>query len=186
MTTLPLRLWAGQIGAVLRLELKKALFSRRAWWIYLLAAAPAALCGAHSIVLLRQRAWHGVADDTIAFAAIYHIFFLRLGIFFGCVGIFMNLFRREVLEKTLHYYLLAPIRREWIVVGKYLAGLIADVAAKHGRDMDSSAAGRGLAAMMEGAWVHCIIDVEGVTVLEAQRLCLDYASRLLGLELPRG
>ncbi len=125
MTTLPLRLWAGQIGAVLRLELKKALFSRRAWWIYLLAAAPAALCGAHSIVLLRQRAWHGVADDTIAFAAIYHIFFLRLGIFFGCVGIFMNLFRREVLEKTLHYYLLAPIRREWIVVGKYLAGLIA-------------------------------------------------------------
>ncbi|MBI4875839.1 MAG: ABC transporter permease [Acidobacteria bacterium] len=119
------RQWMRQIGAVLRLELKKALFSRRAWWIYLLAAAPVVLCGAHALVMTQKRAWHGMAEDNIAFAAIYHIFYLRLGIFFGCVGIFMNLFRGEVLDKTLHYYLLAPIRREVLVVGKYLAGLAA-------------------------------------------------------------
>jgi TetR/AcrR family transcriptional repressor of bet genes len=70
-------------------------------------------------------------------------------------------------------------------VVRHLAGLIGDVAAEHGREIDVDAAGRGLAAMMEGTWVHCIIHVEGVTVREAQRLCLDYASRLLGVELPR-
>jgi ABC-type transport system involved in multi-copper enzyme maturation permease subunit len=29
-----------------------------------------------------------------------------------------------MLEKTLHYYFLAPIRREWLVIGKYLSGLL--------------------------------------------------------------
>lgn len=125
MTNLPWGLWLRQVGAVLRLELKKALFSRRAWWIYLLAAAPAALCGAHALVMSERRAWHGLAEDTVAFSVIFHLFFLRFSIFFGCVGVFMHLFRGEALERTLHYYLLAPVRRELIVVGKYLAGLAA-------------------------------------------------------------
>jgi len=53
----------------------------------------------------------------------FQLYFLHLGIFFGCVGIFSNLFRGEMLEKTLHYYLLTPIRRELLVIGKYLSGL---------------------------------------------------------------
>ena len=40
------------------------------------------------------------------------------------MGIFSNLFRGEMLEKTLHYYFLTPMRREMLVAGKYLAGLI--------------------------------------------------------------
>jgi TetR/AcrR family transcriptional repressor of bet genes len=64
----------------------------------------------------------------------------------------------------------------------YLGRLIAAVAAEQGREVDAAAAGRGLAAMLEGVWVHCIIGVEGVSVHEAERLCLDYAARLLGLE----
>ena len=39
------------------------------------------------------------------------------------MGIFSNLFRGEMLEKTLHYYYLTPMRRELLVAGKYLAGL---------------------------------------------------------------
>jgi ABC-type transport system involved in multi-copper enzyme maturation permease subunit len=39
------------------------------------------------------------------------------------MGIFANLFRAEMLEKTLHYYFLTPLRREVLVAGKYLAGL---------------------------------------------------------------
>jgi len=62
----------------------------------------------------------------------------------------------------------------------HLGGLIADVARRRGRDIDTAAAGRGLAAMMEGAWVHAIIGVEGMAVAEAQRLSLDYVGRLLG------
>ena len=63
----------------------------------------------------------------------------------------------------------------------YLGGLMAAAGREHGRDIDAAAAGRGLAAMLEGTWVHCIIGVEGISVSEAERLCLDYASRLLGL-----
>jgi ABC-type transport system involved in multi-copper enzyme maturation permease subunit len=44
------------------------------------------------------------------------------------MGIFANLFRGEMQEKTLHYYLLTPIRREVLVAGKYLAGLAASLA----------------------------------------------------------
>ena len=32
-----------------------------------------------------------------------------------------------MLEKTLHYYYLTPLRREVLVAGKYLAGLVAAV-----------------------------------------------------------
>jgi TetR/AcrR family transcriptional regulator, transcriptional repressor of bet genes len=66
---------------------------------------------------------------------------------------------------------------------EYLGGQVADVAARRGVTVDEAAAGRGLAAMMEGAWVHSIIGVEGMTVREAQRLSLDYVDRLLGGEL---
>jgi TetR/AcrR family transcriptional repressor of bet genes len=65
----------------------------------------------------------------------------------------------------------------------YLGGLISDIAVRRGRAVDAAAAGRGLAAMIEGAWVHCVIRVEGMSVREAQRLSLDYIARLLGGEL---
>jgi|SRR5579863_1114476 len=64
-------------------------------------------------------------EDSIVFAGVFQFFFLRLAIFFGCLGIFMNLFRGEVLDKSLHFYFLAPIRREVLMVGKFLAGLLA-------------------------------------------------------------
>jgi AcrR family transcriptional regulator len=67
-------------------------------------------------------------------------------------------------------------------VVRHLGGLMADVAAAHGRAIDAEAAGSGLAAMMEGAWVHCVIGVSGISVPEAERICLDYATRLLDLD----
>ena len=63
--------------------------------------------------------------DQIIFGTVYQIFFLRLAVFFGCVFVFLNLFRGEMLDKSLHYYFLAPVRREIVVFGKYLAGLVA-------------------------------------------------------------
>ena len=64
-------------------------------------------------------------EDSIVFAGVFQFFYLRLAIFFGCLGIFMNLFRGEVLDKSLHFYFLAPIRREVLMVGKFMAGLLA-------------------------------------------------------------
>jgi hypothetical protein len=37
----------------------------------------------------------------------------------------MNLFRGEILDRSLHFYFLAPIRREVLMAGKFLAGLLA-------------------------------------------------------------
>lgn len=66
-----------------------------------------------------------LGDESIMFAGVFQFFFLRLAIFFGCLGIFMNLFRGEVLDRSLHFYFLAPIRRETLMAGKFLAGVLA-------------------------------------------------------------
>jgi ABC-type transport system involved in multi-copper enzyme maturation permease subunit len=122
---LPWALWRAQILAILRLEVKKTFFTRRGAWIYLLAFAPVLLYAAHSFVELKNGGHGDLGEDSHIFASIFQFFFLRLAIFFGCVGIFANLFRGEVLEKSLHYYFLAPLRREVLVVGKFLSGLVA-------------------------------------------------------------
>ena len=67
-------------------------------------------------------------QDSIMFAGVFQFFFLRLAIFFGCLGIFMNLFRGEILDRSLHFYFLAPIRRDVLMAGKFLAGLLATCA----------------------------------------------------------
>jgi len=64
-------------------------------------------------------------EDRKIFAGVFQYFYLRLGIFFGCLGIFINLFRGEMLDRSLHYWFLAPVKREVLLLGKYLAGLIA-------------------------------------------------------------
>jgi hypothetical protein len=68
---------------------------------------------------------YNLGGDAIMFAGVFQFFFLRLAIFFGCLGVFMNLFRGEVLDKSLHFYFLAPIRRDVLMAGKFLAGLMA-------------------------------------------------------------
>ncbi|HEY4362648.1 MAG TPA: ABC transporter permease subunit [Bryobacteraceae bacterium] len=192
-----------QLSAVMRLELRKTFFTRRGWWIYILAFAPALLYLIHSIDSVRNheqrqalaaanpvalyaikqiqvgdtiedvekqlgppyfhltfkrrefevrvyRYTNGDSDfafnffngkvtrideedrcnlqkDSAIFATTFQFFYLRLAVFFGCVGIFTNLFRGEMLDKSLHFYLLAPMRREVLLAGKYLAGLAAAV-----------------------------------------------------------
>src|SRR5437588_815085 len=117
-------LWREQVSAILRLEIKKNFLARSGLWIYLLAAAPAVLLWAHAFLNLRDGRNCDLGRDSLIFAAVFQFFFLRLAVFFGCVGVFMNLFRGEMLQKSLHYYLLAPIRREVLLAGKYLAGVI--------------------------------------------------------------
>src|SRR5246127_1709717 len=68
---------------------------------------------------------YNLGQDWIMFAGVFQFFFLRLAIFFGCLGIFMNLFRGEILGRSLHFYFLAPARREVVMAGKFLAGLLA-------------------------------------------------------------
>jgi ABC-type transport system involved in multi-copper enzyme maturation permease subunit len=66
-----------------------------------------------------------LGQGAVMFAGVFQFFFLRLAIFFGCLGIFMNLFRGEILDRSLHFYFLSPVRREVLMAGKFLAGLLA-------------------------------------------------------------
>ncbi len=119
-------LWRRQTAGILRLELKKSFFARRGLWIYLLALGPLFLTVGHSLYTsARGTVRCSIAEDSMVFAAMFQFFYLKFAIFFGCVAVFTNLFRGEVLERTLHYYLLTPVRREVLLAGKYLSGLIA-------------------------------------------------------------
>ena len=77
------------------------------------------------VISVNIRSGYNLPEDSVVFAGVFQFFYLRLAIFFGCLGIFMNLFRGEVLDKSLHFYFLAPIRRDVLMVGKFLAGLLA-------------------------------------------------------------
>jgi len=113
-----------QMGGVLRLEMKKTFLSKRGWWIYCLAIAPVLLSLMHWLIEINNHsARHSIGEDSIVFAARTTSTVLRCEIFFGCMGISRTCFRGEMLEKTLHYYYLTPLRREVLVAGKYLAGL---------------------------------------------------------------
>lgn len=118
-------LWLTQILAIVRLEWRKTFFSKRGLWVYALAFFPLLIFGGHSIDMLRRGRPCDFGQDVNIFATVFQILDLRLVLFFGCLGIFMNLFRGEQLDRSLHYYFLAPVRREVLVVGKYCAGLFA-------------------------------------------------------------
>jgi ABC-type transport system involved in multi-copper enzyme maturation permease subunit len=196
-------MWLKQLGAVIRLEIRKSFFSKRSLWIYLLALIPLGIFGGHALEVKLNRdrriemsrqtpgvtmeKWKRIEEgasrefvverlgqppsssrrgsrrvretlrysdgrsefyvylrdgivtgtsvregcdfgqDMTIFAGVFQFFFLRVAVFFGCVFVFINLFRGEMLDKSLHYYFLAPVRREIVLAGKYLAGLLATV-----------------------------------------------------------
>lgn len=121
-------LWSGQIGAILRLEVRKNFMGKRAILIYLLAAFPILLMAALSAELSWQQSRNNnIGEVNIIFANLYEGLILRTIVFFGCAWIFMNLFRGEVVDRSLHYYFLSPLRREVLVCGKYLSGLVASL-----------------------------------------------------------
>jgi ABC-type transport system involved in multi-copper enzyme maturation permease subunit len=124
----PWSLWGRQIAAIMRLEVRKNFLGRRAILIYLLAAVPILLMAALSAEISWQQQRNGnIGETNIIFANLYEGLILRTIIFFGCAWIFMNLFRGEVVDRSLHYYFLSPLRREVLVCGKYLSGLVASL-----------------------------------------------------------
>lgn len=116
-------LWKRQIAAIFRLEVRKNFTGKRSILIYLLAMLPVLIMAALVSVNaddIRQN----FADATVIFANLYEGMILRTVVFFGCAWIFMNLFRGEVVDRSLHYYFLSPVKREVLVAGKYISGLV--------------------------------------------------------------
>jgi ABC-type transport system involved in multi-copper enzyme maturation permease subunit len=116
-------LWRRQITVLATQEIGRSLFSRRALPIYLLAAMPIALALLRAIFMSESERAHPT-HTTTEFAEVFHFFILRFIIFFAAATLFVKLFRGEILERSLHYHLLAPVRREVLAVGKYVGGLI--------------------------------------------------------------
>jgi ABC-type transport system involved in multi-copper enzyme maturation permease subunit len=120
-------LWRRQLGAVLRLELRKSFLGKRALGIYLLALTPVITFGIRALAPGGLDHPQDVSGTTTLFANFFQSLILRLVVFFGCVEIFGNLIRREMLDRTLHYYFLAPVRREVLAAGKYLTALLVSI-----------------------------------------------------------
>ena len=116
--------WARQVASIVRLEVAKNFWGKRSLLIYLLAFAPVLLLSVLAVFTPPAREWQSLDGLNILYAAIYGGLILRTVIFFGCAWVFMNLFRGEVVDRSLHYYFLAPVRREVLVVGKYLSGVL--------------------------------------------------------------
>jgi hypothetical protein len=132
MSTTPERapnwsLWARQTLAILRLEIKKNFLSRRALLLYPVAGLPIFMLSMLALVPPDTDEMQNFGMLGQVYAAIYGALILRTLIFFGCAWVFMNLFRGEVVDRSLHYYFLSPVRREVLLVGKYLSGLIATI-----------------------------------------------------------
>ena len=120
----PVKLWLRQIAAIMRLELKKNFFGKRAFLVYLLALMPIGLLLLIAILPPVAREWLDFNVYPKIFSGFYNALILRTVIFFGCAWIFMNLFRGELVDRSLHYYFLSSVHREVLVAGKYISGLV--------------------------------------------------------------
>jgi len=118
----PWALWWRQGRRLVRIEVRRNLFSWKASWIYFLAFVPAVIILIHLLVDTHPASLLG--EDTDVLAGVVQFYYIRLGVFFGCLGIFSRLIRGEMIERSLHFYLLAPVRREVLLLAKFVAGSI--------------------------------------------------------------
>ena len=126
--SLPWALWLRQIGAIFRSDLQKNFLGRRAILIYLLALLPLfplLVLAVFSGQLGNN--WKDLNNLSLIYSVLYNGLILRTVVFFGCAWIFMNLFRGEIVDRSLHYYFLSAVRREVLVVGKYFSGLVTSI-----------------------------------------------------------
>ena len=113
---------------LVRIEVRRNLFTRRRIWVYLLAVIPVMILLASIIFGPRSTEVWYIERTTQVLAGIIQLYYVRLGIFFACMGIFTWLFRGEMVERTLHYHFMAPVRKEVLVLGKFLAGTLISIA----------------------------------------------------------
>jgi ABC-type transport system involved in multi-copper enzyme maturation permease subunit len=122
------REWSRQAWTLALVEAGRRFRGRAAMVVVLLAGA-ALLIASGRLLFLPQRMRADVSFTTGEFAESFHYFLILFVVFFGCAALFSNLFRGEVLHRSLHHTLLSPLRREVVVAGKYLGGLLVSVPA---------------------------------------------------------
>lgn len=116
----PGQLYRNQILGILRLEFRKNILSLRALPMYVLALLPIGLLVALLVVLKITDS--GRDNPVVFFAGMFNLYFM-IAIFLSSLFLFMQLFRGDLMDRSLHYYFLCPVRREILVSAKFLAGL---------------------------------------------------------------
>ncbi len=117
-------LWLRQLSSIIRIEVKKSLFSKQALIVCGLATIPIVLMALFSLNYDSEFGDGNIELARRAYAFIYSSLILGAVVFLGSAIMFTALFRGELLDRSIHYYLLAPVRRVILVTGKYLAALI--------------------------------------------------------------
>jgi ABC-type transport system involved in multi-copper enzyme maturation permease subunit len=115
-----------QLTTLIPYELQRNFLRSRVFVLFLLAALPVVL------MLIRALFPHeDIAGDlgvgSLFYAVVFQTFIARFVVFFGCLAVFTELFRSEMADQTLHYYFQTPMRREVLVVGKFISGLLTTI-----------------------------------------------------------
>ncbi|MEQ8954196.1 MAG: ABC transporter permease subunit, partial [Gammaproteobacteria bacterium] len=120
-------LWLRQALAIFRIEFGKAMFSRKSFGLDVLAFGPVLifLFALYESYYDGEPAFDSIEEGRRIFGYMYSALILGGVIYLGCAYMFSNLFRGEILDRSIHYYLLSPVRREVLVTGKFLAGYAA-------------------------------------------------------------
>jgi ABC-type transport system involved in multi-copper enzyme maturation permease subunit len=178
----PWSLWLRQIGAIFRLEVEKNFLGRRSILIYLLALLPLFPLSILALFTPPGNEWKDFNNYKIIYAVLYSGLILRTVVFFGCAWIFMNLFRGEIVDRSLHYYFLSAVRREVLVVGKYVSGLVTTIFLFTGTTVVAMLLlylphfySQSLRFFVEGQGFTQILTYAGVTVLA----CIGYGAFFL-------
>ncbi len=175
-------LWLRQIAAIFRLEIEKNFLGRRAILIYLIALLPLFPLLVLAVITPPGNEWKDFNQYSMIYAILYNGLILRTVVFFGSAWIFMNLFRGELVDRSLHYYFLSAVRREVLVVGKYVSGLVTSIVLFTGTTIISMLLlyfphfySQSLRYFTEGRGLSQILTYAGITMLA----CVGYGAFFL-------
>src|SRR5215208_881708 len=175
-------LWLRQIGAIFRLEIEKNFLSRRSILIYLIAFSPLFPLALFALFTPPGKEWRDFNNYSFVYSVIYNVLMLRTLIFFGSAWIFMNLFRGELVDRSLHYYYLSAVRREVLVVGKYISGIVTSLVLFTGTTVVAMLLlylphfySQSLRYFTEGRGLSQILTYAGITMLA----CVGYGAFFL-------
>jgi uncharacterized membrane protein len=173
-----------QILAVQALELRKRFLGKRAIPVYLLVMIPLLMFSAR---LVATKLFHitqngSVAHDRVLYAVLFRTLILRFVVYFGCVAVFVPLFRGDILDRSLHYYFLVPMKRRTLTLAKYLSGLSAALVLFNGVTLATwmiTYLTYGPAALIEQlASLHGIVELSAY-LLVTSLACIGYGAVFL-------
>ena len=107
---LPAGLWGRQAQALVRLEMRKIFRGKGMIFLVLLPLMPVLLFLSRALIPSDEENFFSLPRMTRDYAEAFQTFVLPFVVFMGCAIVFTNLFRKEILDKSLHYLSLAVSR----------------------------------------------------------------------------